>query len=451
MTRSPRRATPARSTRSTVPDVLAGVSEIDTSCQIMGRDSALPLVLSPTALQRAFHRDGERAVAQAAARFGIWFGISSLATHSIEEIAALTNGPKLFQLYVHKDKGFNASMIERCREAQFDALALTVDTIVSGKRERCLRSGFTTPPRFSASSLWSYATRPRWTLDYVFGPKFRLPNLDGHVEEGSGKSVSIQDYFNTMLDTNMDWDTAARIRQDWGGTFALKGVMSAGDASRGRDRCRCDLDFQPWRTPARRQPRALRPADGDRRGRGWRDRDHSRWWGAPRHAYPQEPGIGGDTAAIGRAAISLCACRCGPAGVERAVQILKEEIERGMRLMGVTSIDQLDPDRLASALSHAVQRRSRLDGGHNRLCSGHRRKAGTQLAREKFRLLPRREVPALVHLVPINEIGERSLDPLAWRGQDLSGKGARRRQGCSPSHRRNYQSFPNRAARRRRR
>mgnify|MGYP000187311386 FL=1 len=132
-----------------VPDVLAGVAEIDPSITLMGRTSALPLMLSPTALQRVFHWQGERAVARAAEKFGLWFGISSLATVSIEETAALTSGPKLFQLYVHKDKGLNRAMIERCQAAKFDCIALTVDTIVSGKRERCARSGFTSPPKFT--------------------------------------------------------------------------------------------------------------------------------------------------------------------------------------------------------------------------------------------------------------------------------------------------------------
>lgn len=329
-----------------VPDVLAGVSDIDTSRQIMGRDSALPLVLSPTALQRAFHRDGERAVARAAQKFGIWFGISSLATHSIEEIAALTNGPKLFQLYVHKDKGLNTSMIERCREAQFDALALTVDTIVSGKRERCLRSGFTTPPRFSASSLWSYATRPRWTLDYVFGPKFRLPNLDGHVQEGSGKSVSIQDYFNTMLDTGMDWDTAARIRQDWGGTFALKGVMSAADARRAVE---IGADAIWISNHGGRQP------DGSRAPFDQLDEivdavggeiEIILDGGVRRGTHILKSLASGATAASGGRLYLYALAAAGQPGVERAILILKEEIERGMRLMGVTSIDQLTADRL---------------------------------------------------------------------------------------------------------
>ena len=340
------RNTSAFDTVDLVPDVLAGVGQIDTSCQIMARHSALPLVLSPTALQRAFHRDGERAVAQAAARFGIWFGISSLATHSIEEIAALTDGPKLFQLYVHKDKGLNASMIERCQAAGFDALALTVDTIVSGKRERCLRSGFTTPPRFSASSLWSYATRPRWTLDYVFGPNFRLPNLDGHVEEGSGKAVSIQDYFNTMLDTNMDWDTAARIRQDWGGTFALKGIMSAGDARKaveiGADAIWISnhggRQLDGSRAPFDQLTEIVEAVDGEI--------EIILDGGVRRGTHVLKSLAAGATAASGGRLYLYALAAAGQDGVERAVQILKEEIERGMRLMGVTSIDQLAPDRL---------------------------------------------------------------------------------------------------------
>ncbi|MEO6718046.1 MAG: alpha-hydroxy acid oxidase, partial [Novosphingobium sp.] len=215
-----------------VPDVLAGVEQIDTSVTIMGRKSALPLILSPTALQRVFHWEGERAVARAAEKFGLWFGISSLATVSIEEVAAMVSTPKMFQIYVHKDKGLNRSMIERCQAAKFDAIALTVDTIVGGKRERCARSGFSSPPRFTPSSLLSYATRPAWAMNYVFREKFALPNLDTHVRAGTAEAVSIQQYFGTMLDQSMTWQTAEQIRNDWGGTFCLKGVMSVADARR---------------------------------------------------------------------------------------------------------------------------------------------------------------------------------------------------------------------------
>lgn len=329
-----------------VPDVLAGVADVDTSVTILGRDSALPLMLSPTALQRAFHRDGERAVALAAEKFDIWFGISSLATHSIEEIAALSSAPKLFQLYVHKDKGLNASMIERCRAARFDALALTVDTIVSGKRERCLRSGFTTPPRFSAGALWSYATRPRWTLDYVLGPKFRLPNLDGHITEGSGKPVSIQDYFNTMLDTAMDWDTAAQIRQDWGGRFVLKGVMSAADARRaveiGADAIMVSnhggRQLDGSRSPFDQLAEIVDAVGGEI--------EIICDGGVRRGTHVLKALCEGATAASGGRLYLYALAAAGQDGVERAIMILKEEIERGMRLMGVKRVEQLNRDRL---------------------------------------------------------------------------------------------------------
>ena len=329
-----------------VPDVLAGVEEIDTSCTILGRKSALPLMLSPTAVQRAFHWQGETAVAKAAETFGLWFGISSLATRSIEEIAALTSGPKMFQLYVHKDKGLNTHMIERCQAAKFDAMALTVDTIVSGKRERCLRSGFTTPPRFTPASVWSYATKPKWTLDYVLREKFRLPNLDTHVSEGSSRAVSIAEYFNTMLDTSMDWSTAAAIREQWGGTFVLKGVMSVADARRaveigadgiiisnhgGRqlDGSRAPFDQLEEIVDAVGGEIEIICDGGVRRGT---------------HALKSL--CTGATAASGGRLYLYALAAAGQDGVERALSILKDEIERGMRLMGVTRVDQLNRDRL---------------------------------------------------------------------------------------------------------
>ena len=100
---------------------------------------------------------------------------------SIEEIGETVSSPKLFQLYVHKDKGLNRSMIERCKAAKFDAIALTVDTIVSGNRERCRRTGFSSPPRLTPRSAVSFAAHPGWTLDYLFREKFALPNLETHV------------------------------------------------------------------------------------------------------------------------------------------------------------------------------------------------------------------------------------------------------------------------------
>ena len=329
-----------------VPDVLAGVAEIDTSCTIMGRKSALPLMLSPTALQRVFHWQGERAVARAAEKFGVWFGISSLATVSIEEIAALTSGPKLFQLYVHKDKGLNTSMIERCQAAKFDAIALTVDTIVSGKRERCARSGFTSPPRFTPRNLLGYAMKPRWGLDYVLHEKFALPNLDTHVLEGTGEAVSIAGYFNTMLDTSMNWATAAKIREQWGGTFCLKGVMSAADARRaveiGADAIMISnhggRQLDGSRAPFDQLAEIVDAVGGEI--------EVICDGGVRRGTHVLKALATGATAASGGRLYLYALAAAGQAGVERALTILKDEIERGMRLMGVTSVDQLTRDRL---------------------------------------------------------------------------------------------------------
>ena len=329
-----------------VPDVLAGVSEIDTSCSILGRKSALPLILSPTALQRVFHWQGERAVVRAADKFGLWCGISSLATVSIEEIGAMTSAPKLFQFYYHKDRGLNRSMIERCQAAKFDAIALTVDTIVAGKRERCARSGFTSPPKFTASSALSYAMKPRWALDYLLREKFSLPNLDSHVREGTGEAVSIAGYFNTMLDQTLDWKMAEQLRDDWGGKFALKGVMSVADARRAAD---MGIDaimlsnhggrqLDGSRAPFDQLPEIVAAVGG--RIEIICD------GGVRRGTHALKSLCAGATAASGGRLYLYALAAAGQDGVERALSILKDEIERGMKLMGVKSVGELTAERL---------------------------------------------------------------------------------------------------------
>ena len=329
-----------------VPDVLAGVAEIDTSVTIMGRKSALPLILSPTALQRVFHWQGERAVARAAEKFGLWCGISSLATVSIEEVAALISSPKLFQLYVHKDQGLNRSMIERCKAAKFDAIALTVDTIVGGKRERCARSGFSSPPRFTAASMLSYAAKPRWTLDYLLREKFALPNLDSHVQEGTSEPISIQNYFGTMLDQSMTWKTAEQIRNDWGGTFCLKGVMSVADARRaveiGADAIMISnhggRQLDGSRAPFDQLTEIVDAVGGEI--------EIICDGGVRRGSHVLKALAAGANCASGGRLYLYALAAAGQTGVERAIALLKDEIERGMKLMGVTRVDQLGRDRL---------------------------------------------------------------------------------------------------------
>ena len=229
-----RRNTEAYERCDLVPNVLTGVESIDMSITVMGQKIDMPLFCAPTALQRLFHHEGEKAVAKAAEKFGTMFGISSLGTISIEAVSTIRT-PKLFQLYFHKDRGLTNSMIERCVAANFDVLALTVDTITGGNRERDLRTGFTSPPRLTLKSLLSFAMHPRWAANYFMREKFELPQLKDYVKEGSSISVSIGDYFSTMLDESMNWQDAEDVRKKWVKQFCLKGIMSVADAKRAVD------------------------------------------------------------------------------------------------------------------------------------------------------------------------------------------------------------------------
>lgn len=150
-----RRNTSAFDDVDLVPNVLNGVENVDMSVEVMGQKLDMPIYCAPTALQRLFHHEGERAVGRAATTHGTMFGVSSLATVTVEEIEKIAPGPKMFQFYFHKDRGLNDALLERARAANFQVMALTVDTITGGNRERDLRTGFTSPPKLTPSSLMS--------------------------------------------------------------------------------------------------------------------------------------------------------------------------------------------------------------------------------------------------------------------------------------------------------
>ena len=336
-----RRNTEAYDSCDLVPNVLAGVENIDMSTEVMGKKIDLPLFLSPTALQRLFHHDGEFAVARAAEQHGTWFGISSLGTASIEDIGAAISTPKMFQFYYHKDKGLNKSMIQRCKDADFDALVLTVDTIVGGNRERDLVTGFTSPPRLTLGSLLSFAMHPRWTLNYLFREKFELSQLKDHVAEGSNVSVSVSDYFSTMLDQSMDWKAAEEIRTDWGKHFCLKGIMSVDDARRAVDIGATAImvsnhggrQLDGSRSPFD-QLAEIVDAVGDKV-------DVICDGGIQRGTHVLKALSVGAKACSGGRLYLYALAAAGEAGVAQALSNLRIEIERGMKLMGVRSVSEL--------------------------------------------------------------------------------------------------------------
>ena len=336
-----RRNTEAYEQCDLIPNVLSGVENIDMSTTVMGQKIDMPIYLSPTALQRLFHHDGEKAVGKAAEKFGTMFGISSLATVSIEEIAQKIKTPKLFQLYVHKDKGLNKSMIDRCKESNFEAMAITVDTIVGGNRERDLYTGFTSPPKLTLKSLMSFATHPSWVFNYLTHPSFELSQLKNYIGEGTDISVSIGDYFTKVIDQSLDWKAAEEINKYWGKHFALKGIMSVEDAKRaidigataiiisnhgGRqlDGSRSSFDQLAEIVDAVGDKIDVICDGGIRRGT---------------HIL-KALSLGAKACSGGRFYLYALAAG-GQKGVEKALSNFHSEIKRDMQLMGVTNIDQL--------------------------------------------------------------------------------------------------------------
>tara|TARA_B100000579_G_scaffold351631_1_gene305754 strand:+ start:316 stop:1470 length:1155 start_codon:yes stop_codon:yes gene_type:complete len=329
-----------------VPNVLSGVDKIDMSTTVMGQKIDLPLYLAPTALQRLFHHDGEFAVGRAAQKFGTMFGLSSLGTQSIEDIAKEIDTPKLFQLYVHKDKGLNKSMLDKCKESKFEALCLTVDTIVGGNRERDLYTGFTYPLKLSIKSMLEFITKPSWGINHITHKKFELSQLKDYIKEGTSISISVGEYFTKMCDQNLDWKTAEDINKYWGGQFALKGIMSVEDAKRAVDiGCTAIMisnhggrQLDGSRSPFD-QLAEIVDAVGDKV-------DVICEGGIRRGTHVLKAlSLGAKACSGGRMYLYALAAG-GQKGVEKAISNLRNEIERDMKLMGVTSVDQLSRKNL---------------------------------------------------------------------------------------------------------
>ena len=218
-----------------VPEYLVDVADIDLRTRVLGRQLEMPLFLAPTGMTRLFHHEGERAVARAASLAGTMYTLSTLGATSIEDVASVSDGPKCFQIYVMKDRGLTREFIQRCKDANYDAMALTVDVPVPSKREREIRYGFTLPPRLTAASAFGFARRPRWLYRYLTTPTPILANVAHRIAQGSTDSSSLIQYVADQLDPSVTWDDMAWMIEEWGGPFAIKGILSPGDARRAVD------------------------------------------------------------------------------------------------------------------------------------------------------------------------------------------------------------------------
>jgi L-lactate dehydrogenase (cytochrome) len=328
-----------------VPNVLRGVETVDLSVTVMGQKLALPVYCSPTALQRLFHHQGERAVAAAAAKYGTMFGVSTLGTVSLEELRKAHDTPQVYQFYFHKDRALNRVMMQRAKEAGVNIMMLAVDSITGGNRERDIRTGFAIPFKLTLSSMLQFAIKPRWGIDYLRHDKFSLPQLDEHIDM-RGSVMSISRYFTEMLDPSMNWDDVAEMVRIWDGQFCLKGIMSVEDAKHAAEiGCTCiivsnhggrQLDGS---RAAFDQLSDIIDAVGDRI-------DVLVDGGVQRGTHVLKAlSIGAKAVGLGRYYLFPLAA-AGQPGVERALGLMRSELERDMRLMGCRSISQLSRQNL---------------------------------------------------------------------------------------------------------
>jgi L-lactate dehydrogenase (cytochrome) len=212
------------------PRVLRDVSNVDPSTTLFGRELAFPLVLAPTGFTRIAAPPGELAVARAAARAGLPYTLSTMGTRSIEEVAAASDGRKWFQVYVWRDRGLVKDMIERAAAAEYEALVLTVDTAVLGRRERDVRRGFELPPKIGLGTLVDGVVHPGWTWEFVRAEPIKFANLvGGSVPDGSD-AVSLAEHVSSQFDPSLSWRDVDWMRSIWTGPIIIKGVQTVADA-----------------------------------------------------------------------------------------------------------------------------------------------------------------------------------------------------------------------------
>ena len=212
------------------PRVLRGVEQVAVESCLLGRPLAYPLVLAPTGFTRIADPQGELAVARAAARAGLPYTLSTLSTRSIEEVRAVSDGRLWFQVYVWRDRGLVKEMIDRAGAADYEALVLTVDTAVLGRRERDVRRGFTLPPTLGPGTIVDGLLHPAWTWSLLSSEPIRIANVVGSDVADGASPVTLSDYINTQFDPALEWDDVDWLRSVWDGPIVLKGVQTVEDA-----------------------------------------------------------------------------------------------------------------------------------------------------------------------------------------------------------------------------
>lgn len=326
------------------PRVMRDVSGVDTSVDLLGHRLPVPLLLAPTGFTRIAHSQGELAVARVAGRHGLPYALSTLSTRSIEEVAAVTAGPRWFQVYVWRDRGMVRDMLRRAKSCGYDTIMITVDTAVLGRRERDVRRGFTLPPKLGPGTLVDGLLHPSWTWDFVRHEPITFANVAGSGPDGSGTAVTLSDFISEQFDPALSWDDLDWFRAEWDGSILLKGVQTVEDAvtavQRGADGVVLSNHGGRQLDGAPAPLRLVRPVRDALGGGPTVICDGGIRRGGD---VVKALALGADACTMGRNYLYGLGA-AGEAGVERALAMLTDEMHRAMQLCGVRNIPEICPD-----------------------------------------------------------------------------------------------------------
>lgn len=316
------------------PRALTQVAAVDTATRLLDRDLTLPLVFAPTGYTRMMHPAGESAVARAAQRHGLPYTLSTMATTSIEDVAAAAQPDLWFQLYIQKDEGLTKELVNRAATAGYRVLVVTVDTFVTGHRTRDERNGLVIPPALTLQTLGNIAVKPAYWLRMLRSEAIDFANftqMGATTIEGTG----------TMFNPTVGWDDIAALRSRWPGKLVIKGPVSAADAARAAE---LGVDgLQLSNHGGRQLDRTIPPVDLIARVRDAVGPDVAVVVDSGvRHGadIAVALALGADACAIGRAYLyGLMAG--GEAGVDKVVDILQDQFVRTLHLMGISSVAEL--------------------------------------------------------------------------------------------------------------
>ncbi len=324
-----------------LPTQLADVSNINLRSTLFGEPVEWPVMIAPTGASKLFHRDGEPAVAKAAEKFGMVYSLSTLGTTTIEDAATATAGPKLFQLYVFKDRGLTNDFLARCKQQKYKALCLTVDTPLAGNRERDIVYGMSAPPKFKWRSAISYARHPGWLYRAVVGKDLDLVNITSSKAAAKIDS-GVVEYINSQFDRSLTWKDVEWLAARWDGPLVIKGVQTVEDCRRAADSGATAVMLSNH--GGRQLESAPAPVDCIA---SVADALHDRLeiicdGGIRRGTHVVKAlALGATACSIGRAYLFPLAAG-GQAGVERGLHLLRSEVERTMALLGCDAVNKLN-------------------------------------------------------------------------------------------------------------